>query len=465
MKKTTDKKELKSKLLTAAVIAVLCLIFVVGFIWGLNSVLAMEGSYPPDKDTHGVYEEPKTNEEVIKLLNDIVKDAVDGKPKTSSYSEFDIDKGSITVDGSEELKKTVLFAADGFADTIKENSEKSESDFSQELKLRVPQITANDIESFECKYFARNYIYQCDICGAESDELLNGCPECGSGNLYVESGRGEYVINIVLKNNETVIEKNFPERNDAEIRELLGDDVNKSETFDVNNIAVKDYNLELSLRINRETGELTYLEYKEDMTAKADITFKGDFEKLGKTSVEFKVGEKLKNELTWPSLALSEEEMIIEPKKSDNLTATLTCSDPTKPVVTWTSSDENVVTIDDEGYMKAGKEPGESTITATFEFNGKTYSDTCVVSVKVPVESMKISKRSMNLEVGKTAQLKAEVSPAKATVQTKTWYSEDESIATVDENGLVTAVKSGTVVIYALSDDEYFKSSCEVTVK
>ena len=157
--------------------------------------------------------------------------------------------------------------------------------------------------------------------------------------------------------------------------------------------------------------------------------------------------------------------MIIEPKNSDKLTATLTCSDPLKSVVTWKSSDENVVTVDDEGYLKAGKEPGEATITASFEFSGKTYSDTCSISVKIPVESMAVSKRSIKLNAGETKQLEAKVSPKNATVQTKKWYSEDESIATVDENGVVTAVKSGVVTVYALSDDGFFKSSCEVIVK
>ena len=57
------------------------------------------------------------------------------------------------------------------------------------------------------------------------------------------------------------------------------------------------------------------------------------------------------------------------------------------------------------------------------------------------------------------------MSPKKATVQTVKWYSEDESIATVDANGVVTAVSSGEVKIYALSDDEFYKSTCEVRVK
>lgn len=464
MAKAKKDNDAKSKILTASVIVFLCLVFVVGFIWGLNSVLAMEGAYPPDTDTHGVFEEPKTNDDIVKLLNDVVNKTVEGKPKAAIYSEFDVDNDSLTVDGSEELKKTILFAVDGFKDTLGGNAARSETEFAEAPDIRKPQITADDIESFECKYFARNYVYQCDICGAEADELLNGCPECGSTNLYVQQGRGEYVVNVVLKNNDTVISKNFPARTDAEIRELLGSELDNAQ-YEIGKIETVPENLELNFRINRQTGELTYLDYKKDMTAKADVAFKGSFAPLGKTAIEAKLSERFKNEFTWPALTLSEEEKIIEPKKSDNLTATLTCSDPTKPVVTWSSSNEDVVTIDDEGYMKAGKQAGESTVTATFEFNGKTYSDTCLIKVVVPVESMKISKRSIKLGVGETKQLDAKVSPAKATVQTKTWYTEDEKIATVDENGLVTAVSGGTVTVYALSDDGYFKSSCEVTVR
>ena len=52
-----------------------------------------------------------------------------------------------------------------------------------------------------------------------------------------------------------------------------------------------------------------------------------------------------------------------------------------------------------------------------------------------------------------------------STIQTVKWYSEDESIAAVDADGVVTAVAAGTVIVYALSDDGYFRSTCEVTVE
>lgn len=456
--------DLKSKIITAAVVVFLCLIFVVGFIYGLNSVLAMEGSYPPDEDTHGVFDEPKTNDEIAALLNEVFDNTLESKPKAFVEDEFSIDGDSLVIgNASEELKKTVLFAKDNFTDTLTESTPTVETDFSQELPVKAPEISGADIESFECRYFERNYVYQCELCGAENEKLLNGCPECGSPNLYVQQSRGEYVVSAVLKNSDAIINANFAPRSDEEIRALIGDSF--SDTVDIGKIDVTNDNIEVYFTINRETGELTYLEFKKDMTVKAQAELKGIFDSLGKADTEFKLTEKVKNSFTWPSLSLSEEKMVIEPKSKDNLTATLTCSDPTKPVVTWKSSDENVVTVDDEGYMKAGKEPGEATITATFEFLGKTYEDSCLVSVKIPVESMSISKRSIKLNAGETKQIDAKVSPNDATVQTKKWYSEDESIAAVDENGVVTAKKSGVVTVYALSDDGYFKSTCEVTVK
>ena len=90
--------------------------------------------------------------------------------------------------------------------------------------------------------------------------------------------------------------------------------------------------------------------------------------------------------------------------------------------------------------------------------------DSCTVFVRVPVESMKMNIKKLNLDIGEKAQLEATVSPKKATVKSVKWYSENEEVATVDENGYVTANKKGTVIVYALSDDGYYRSTCEVTV-
>ena len=82
--------------------------------------------------------------------------------------------------------------------------------------------------------------------------------------------------------------------------------------------------------------------------------------------------------------------------------------------------------------------------------------------VDVPVTGITVDPATASLTVGGTQQLTATVEPAGATNPTVTWSSSDTSIATVDENGLVTAVAVGTATITGAAGDQ--TATCAVTV-
>ena len=94
--------------------------------------------------------------------------------------------------------------------------------------------------------------------------------------------------------------------------------------------------------------------------------------------------------------------------------------------------------------------------------NGKC--DTCdyTMSVKIPVASVELSQTEITLEVDGTATLTATVKPDNATNKTVTWKSDKENIATVDNNGKVTAIAQGTTKITATADGK--SANCTVTV-
>lgn len=75
------------------------------------------------------------------------------------------------------------------------------------------------------------------------------------------------------------------------------------------------------------------------------------------------------------------------------------------------------------------------------------------VLVLQPVKSVKVEGESRKLAVGGTLSLGASVQPADASIKSVTWSSADERIATVDQNGVVTGVKKGTVAIRATAAD------------
>ena len=135
--------------------------------------------------------------------------------------------------------------------------------------------------------------------------------------------------------------------------------------------------------------------------------------------------------------------------ESKILTATVSPSNATDKTITWTSNDKDIVMIDSEGEIKAIG-VGETTITVKTS-NGK--EDTIKVTVNpIKVSEIKVSETDVNLKVDETKSLTVEVLPEDATDKTVTWSSENEEIATVD-NGVITALKSGTTKIFCESKD------------
>ncbi len=151
--------------------------------------------------------------------------------------------------------------------------------------------------------------------------------------------------------------------------------------------------------------------------------------------------------------------------ETEQLTATVLPDNATNKAVTWSSSDTTIATVDDKGLVTAEKE-GAAIITVTTTDGNKTA--TCKVTVKakvIHVTEVKLDKTDITKTEGETEQLTATVLPDNATNKAVTWKSSDKTIATVDDKGLVTAVKEGTATITVTTTDGNKTATCKVTVK
>ena len=152
--------------------------------------------------------------------------------------------------------------------------------------------------------------------------------------------------------------------------------------------------------------------------------------------------------------------------KTLTLTATVTPTNATNKKVTWKSSNTKIATVDSNGKVTA-KAAGTATITCTAA-DGSGKSAACKITVKNPpvkVTKLKINKTSVDLLKGKTVQLKVTVTPSNATNKAVTWTSSNKKIATVTSNGLVKAVRTGTVTITAKAKDGSGKKvTCKINV-
>lgn len=162
------------------------------------------------------------------------------------------------------------------------------------------------------------------------------------------------------------------------------------------------------------------------------------------------------------------------------LGAKMTPEDATDVKLAYVSSDESVVTVDESGNVTAVG-VGECTITTTIVADTTaTAEDAGVdsemlvvpenakaetkVTVGKAIESITLDSNEGVLTVGNTHTIKATVFPEDATDKAVTWKSSDESIATVDAEGNVTAKDTGNVTIMAVNSDGDVSADYALTV-
>ncbi len=149
------------------------------------------------------------------------------------------------------------------------------------------------------------------------------------------------------------------------------------------------------------------------------------------------------------TIALNEEAVTLYPYPAYTASLEVT-TDIGENTVAWSSSDESVATVDADGVVTALK-IGEAIITA----NAGGAEATCTVSVvDGPVTKLELDKEGMELYTGDTGELS--IFALEADVEqtsTPVWSSDNTDVATVDQEGNVTAVAEGEAVITVTVDN------------
>ena len=246
---------------------------------------------------------------------------------------------------------------------------------------------------------------------------------------------------ITLNKTEITLKKGTSETLVAALRpEDTTDDVTVTWTSADPSVASVDNNGKITAHKDGETV----------VTAKA-----GNFEAICVVNVQ---------EVKLTGISLNEDTLIVN--KGENSGELLVKYEPENTTddktVTWTSSNENVATV--EGGVVTGIGTGTATITAKVG----EFAATCEVSVIAKLQSITITpdKDVNSLEIGDTVNMTVGYDPVDTTDSKEiVWKSMDESIATVDANGTVTAVKGGMTKIVATSvEDSSITAECDIKV-
>lgn len=165
--------------------------------------------------------------------------------------------------------------------------------------------------------------------------------------------------------------------------------------------------------------------------------------------------------ITFSANAKPDNTFIVKPSMATiqaNYTLQLALTKNTLPATSyrWTSSNEGVAVVNEQGEI-TGIAAGMAIISAT----AGTRSQTCILTV-VDITDLWLNTPKVSMTIGATKQLDYEWSPRYYDTPMAEWTSSNPTIASVDEQGLVTALSEGTATITAIHND--LTDSCIVTV-
>lgn len=168
--------------------------------------------------------------------------------------------------------------------------------------------------------------------------------------------------------------------------------------------------------------------------------------------------EPQKTAVALEKINLDKTELALEVGENYVLVAEAVPSDAEGYVLSWSSSAPEIASVDSSGLVTAIS-PGKATIEAS----SGNISAACEVTVKaIGVESIELNMDKATIQREETLQLTATVLPENADDKSVEWSSSDESIASVDSEGLVTGIGAGEASITATAGE--MTAECSITV-
>lgn len=164
------------------------------------------------------------------------------------------------------------------------------------------------------------------------------------------------------------------------------------------------------------------------------------------------------------NVGLDKSEMEMVAGDSYQFTVTLKPDNASDKTLTWSSSDENVATVDNTGKVTA---VSEGKVTITVKTSNPAQSASCDITVKaasIPVTGVNIDSWIINLGVNETAAIAYTIQPEDATNKEVTFSSDNTDVVAVDSEGTLVGISSGSAKVTVTTVDGGFSSVCTVNV-
>ena len=306
---------------------------------------------------------PSNDGEKLSYIEKLFNKAFSSETNVTKTVDLSIDSDSITSTLSSADTSVVLLAANSAVGTIKEDYETYEKINSDELKT-VPKFSLSKNDISEC------VIEQ----GITADD--GTVSEDGYYYFTASVGKNDYPAS---KSISETFETAKSEDIISEIKDELSSSVKIVDSY------IHIDSCSVSGRADRVYDELDYIEFARTYEITAYVEFVGDYSALGEAQITFNYTVKFKYDFTWYGARFTQEADYMNPGNSQTLPVSVIVADSATSddyKLTFTSSDENIATVDSDGIITAENSSDTPVvITVTLEYRGVTYTDTINITV------------------------------------------------------------------------------------
>lgn len=290
--------------------------------------------------------------------------------KISSYTDVSVDDSSVKVtdtQGAEVDNSLVIYAKNKIMPTVDSwYDEDYTGKFGDMLEVR-PVVNLTDAENTASNYTT-----------GLADE--NGAPVFDDEGVLVDEDF--YFVTFKMNGAKASIKAadTFRTKSLPEVGEMLKKELSTVCKINKSTVAPADFGI--TLKVNRFTDKIDYLEVTRVYNVMADVSFIGDMSTFGEKSIEFtyKVTEHF--DYYYAGISFTNQPLRLDVGEEAVLSVNAVMEDDSDYQVKFISTDESVVVVDEMGYVTALKESEEPVyVTVTLCYMGKIFTDKCPVYV------------------------------------------------------------------------------------
>ena len=290
--------------------------------------------------------------------------------KISSYTDVSVDDSSVKVTdthGAEVDNSLVIYAKNKIMSTVDSwYGDDFTGKFGDMLEVR-PVVNLTDAENTASNYTT-----------VLADE--NGAPVFDDEGVLIDEDF--YFVTFKMNGAKASIKSADTFRTKAlpEVGEMLKKELSTVCKINKSTVAPADFGI--TLKVNRFTDKIDYLEVTRVYNVMADVSFIGDMSTFGEKSIEFtyKVTEHF--DYYYAGISFTNQPLRLDVGEEAVLSVNAVMEDDSDYQVKFISTDESVVVVDEMGYVTALKEREEPVyVTVTLCYMGKIFTDKCPVYV------------------------------------------------------------------------------------